>query len=144
MKYLLAIFTLLACILPAWQSKAQGTLGPEKDRATELWEGKALTAHFRVGICYKPDGQAQGVLVLKHRSGNEDIYHLYGTVKNNEFYLTHSSGHKLSGKLIGPDEMEGKAKLSSGLKLSLSGKRIQNVPLAAPDCAPLANASYGQ
>lgn len=104
---------------------------------TELWEGKALTARFRVGVCYKPDGSARGVLLLKHRNGDQDTYHLYGTLKNNEFYLTHSSGHVISGRLAGPDAMEGKAKLSSGLRLSLSGKRTRNVPLIAADCAPL-------
>lgn len=107
------------------------------DRTTELWQGKALTAIFRVGICYGKKGQAQGVLLLRHRNGKEDVYHLYGTLKNNEFYLTHSSGHKFEGRLTGPDRMEGKARLSSGMRLSLNGKRQRNVPLVASDCAPL-------
>lgn len=134
MRYLLFI---LLFVLVASPVLAQETIKTGPGITTELWEGKALTAHFRVGICYKPDGQAQGVLVLKHRSGNQDIYHLYGTLKNNEFYLTHSSGHKISGQLTGPTEMKGKARLSSGIKLNLSGKRYPNTPLIAADCAPL-------
>lgn len=135
-----AIFKILSLLIaitvsgPAW---CQQTIVTGPERVTELWEGKALTAHFRIGICYSPDGQAQGVMLLRHKNGQEDVYHLYGTLKNNEFYLTHSSGHKISGKLSSPAAMEGKARLSNGLSLKLSGKRQQNVPLLADDCAPL-------
>lgn len=133
-------FKLLLCLnifLLAGSASAQETVESSPEQTTELWEGKALTANFRVGICYRPDGRAQGVLLLKHRSGQEDVYHLYGTVKNNEFYLSHSSGHKLSGSLTGPESMQGKAKLKSGLTLKLSGKRQRDVRLSAADCAPL-------
>lgn len=137
MRNLLKFFAALIFIAFAAPVFARQTVSTNPEETAELWEGKALTAHFRVGICYKADGSARGVLLLKHRSGQEDVYHLYGTLKNNEFYLTHSSGHKISGKLTGPDSMEGKAKLSSGIRLNLSGKRFRNVRLAAPDCAPL-------
>lgn len=130
---------LILSLFLATPAFAQETVRSGPDLTTELWEGRTLTAHFRVGICYRPDGHAQGVLVLKHRSGNEDIYHLYGTLKNNEFYLSHSSGHRISGKLTAADKMEGKARLSSGLKLSLSGSRHLNAPVLAADCAPVPN-----
>lgn len=104
---------------------------------TELWEGKALTARFRVGICYNKKGKANGVLLLRHRNGQEDTYHLVGTFRNNEFYLTHSSGHKMSGSVTGRTTMQGKAKLANGLSLGLKGKRTLNARLAASDCAPL-------
>lgn len=109
--------------------------GPE--HVTELWEGKVLTATFRTGMCFSPDGKARGVLILRHANGNEDVYHLYGTIKNNSFDLSHSSGHFFNGRLTGRDTMEGKVKLNNGLKLSLEGKRIQDAPLLAKDCAPL-------
>lgn len=131
---ILAIFLLLLFPAPVAGGETVAT-GP--GITTELWEGRALTARFRVGICYKPDGQAQGVLLLRHKNGNEDTYHLYGTLKNNEFYLRHSSGHKITGELTSADKMEGKAILGNGWRLSLSGKRLHNVPLAASDCAPL-------
>lgn len=109
--------------------------GPE--HATELWEGKALTATFRVGMCFSPDGKARGVLLLKHANGQRDAYHLYGTINNGYFDLSHSSGHYFSGHLAGPDKMEGKVRLANGLKLNLKGSRKLNVPLLAEDCAPL-------
>lgn len=134
MKKLL-LLSLLALLPLSAQAVETTVTGPE--HTTELWEGKALTASFRVGMCYDAKGKANGVLVLRHRNGQEDIYHLYGTLKNNEFDLSHSSGHHLSGRLTGENSMEGKARLKGGLKLSLSGKRFRNVPLVKSDCAPL-------
>lgn len=134
MKFIVFFCTLF---LFAASSFARDTISTNSNTTTELWEGKALTAVFRVGICYTSKGQARGVLLLRHRNGQEDTYHLNGTLKNGEFFLTHSSGHKLAGNLSGPHEMEGKAKLANGLSLRLKGKRSKDVPLAAPDCAPL-------
>lgn len=113
------------------------TTTTDASHVTELWEGSALTARFRVGMCHDRKGKAWGVLLLRHASGQEDTYHLYGTLRNNEFNLSHSSGHFLTGTLDDDGAMQGKAKLKNGLRLSLSGKRKINVPLAAPDCAPL-------
>lgn len=134
MKKLL-ILALLA-FMPA-NAKCVETTVTGPDHVTELWEGKALTATFKVGMCYDAKGKANGVLLLRHANGREDVYHLYGTLKNGEFSLSHSSGHTFAGKLTGNDSMEGKARLKSGLKMSLSGKRHRNAPLAAADCAPL-------
>lgn len=106
-------------------------------RSTELWEGKILTAKFRAGMCFEPEGKARGVLILTHHTGNEDTYHLYGTKIGDTFDLSHSSGHYFKGTLKGDDEMEGSVKLSNGMKMSLKGSRKQNVTLKAPDCAPL-------
>lgn len=117
---------------------AEATTISDANHTTELWEGKALTAHFRVGMCHDKKGKAWGVLELRHATGQEDIYHLYGTLRNNEFNLHHSSGHFLSGRLGDDGTMKGKAKLKNGLRMSLSGSRRLNVPLAAEDCAPLA------
>lgn len=136
----LAVF-LWSCFL-ATPVLADDVVTTGKDLTTEVWQGKALTATFRVGICYNARGKANGVLLLKHRNGQVDTYHLNGTLKNNEFYLTHSSGHRLSGSLTGPDSMQGRAKLANGLGLGLKGERIRNVPLAAADCAPLPGRDY--
>lgn len=110
---------------------------PDAGEVTELWEGRAFTARFKVGMCFNAIGKARGVLLLRHANGQEDTYHLYGTIRDNEFNLSHSSGHTFRGHLVSPDAMEGKAKLKNGLSLTLSGKRIRDVELAAPDCAPL-------
>ncbi len=138
MRSLIPLFILILLAAPAASLGAENSyMKPGKERSVELWEGKILTARFRAGMCYKPDGKAMGVLILTHRNGNEDVYHLYGSVKNNKFDLSHSSGHYFNGELTGPDSMEGHVKLANGMKMSLKGSRKQNVTLKAPDCAPL-------
>lgn len=104
---------------------------------TERWSGRVLTAKFRAGMCFEANGKARGVLILRHANGNEDVYHLYGHYNNDAFELTHSSGHHFAGELTGPDSMKGSVKINRGPRLSLSGKRVLDVPLAASDCAPL-------
>lgn len=104
---------------------------------TELWNGKVLTATFRAGMCFSADGRARGVLLLRHANGQEDVYHLKGTIRSNAFDLAHSSGHVFSGRLTGPHSMAGTVTLKNGLRLSLEGARALDVPLAAEDCAPL-------
>lgn len=136
-----AILCLSFC-LAALPVLGEETIATHNGLTTELWQGKALTATFRVGICYTAKGKANGVLLLKHRNGQVDTYHLNGTLKNNEFYLTHSSGHKITGSLTGPGGMQGKARLANGLSLGLKGERIRNAPLAAADCAPLPAQDY--
>lgn len=104
---------------------------------TELWSGKVLTATFRAGMCFSADGRARGVLLLRHANGQEDVYHLKGTIRSNTFDLAHSSGHVFAGRLTGPHSMEGRVTLKNGLRLSLEGTRTLDVPLVAEDCAPL-------
>lgn len=124
------------CLLP--EASAQERYIKSGDgRDTEFWEGKILTAKFRAGMCFEPDGKARGVLILTHHTGREDTYHLYGTKLGDKFDLSHSSGHYFKGTLKSPGEMEGNVKLSNGMKMSLKGSRKQNVTLKAPDCAPL-------
>lgn len=136
MKYILP-FLFLCLFAPDCSLGAGAKIirsGPAE--RTEQWEGKALTATFRVGMCFSPRGKARGVLILRHANGNEDQYHLYGTINNNVFALSHSSGHYMSGELTGPDSMEGKIRLKNGLRLSLRGRRVQDAPVLAEDCAP--------
>lgn len=115
----------------------EGLVKSDEALTTEYWEGKVLTARFRAGMCFQKDGKARGVLILTHRNGNEDVYHLYGTHRGTYFDLSHSSGHYFNGQRTGPDTMEGQVKLSNGMKMKLKGSRKQNVSLKAPDCAPL-------
>ncbi len=140
-SFSLKIFLFLLCNFLLFNNAFAGEenryIKSGKKQATELWEGKVLTAKFRAGMCFEPDGKARGVLILTHRNGNEDVYHLYGTMKDNKFELSHSSGHYFSGSLENPDQMEGKVKLSNSMKMSLKGSRKKNVTLKAPDCAPL-------
>lgn len=119
------------------RAAAPATTVSGKDHATELWEGKVLTASFRAGMCFAPNGGARGVLLLRHANGNVDVYHLKGVMRNDEFNLSHSSGHFFSGKMTGPDSMEGKVKLKNGMRFTLKGRRHRDVPLLAEDCAPL-------
>lgn len=133
------IFLFAAFLLAghAWAADPGKTVTSGNGQITELWEGKVLTASFRAGMCFGTDGKAKGVLLLRHANGQEDTYHLYGTIRNNAFDLSHSSGHYFNGQLTGPDSMEGKVKLSNGLKLGLKGRRIKDAELMAPDCAPM-------
>ena len=127
---------IFAAVLPGISRAADAIVTGPGER-TELWTGRVLTAKFRAGMCFEDNGKARGVLILRHANGNEDAYHLYGHIRNDTFELSHSSGHHFAGRLVSPDEMEGSVKISKGPKLSLSGKRVLNAPLAASDCAPL-------
>ena len=123
---------------PLWAAEgAQKTITSGPGEVTELWTGKVLTATFRAGMCFGADGKARGVLILRHANGQEDPYHLYGSIRDNAFALTHSSGHSFTGRITGPRSMEGRVKLKNGLALNLEGERSLDVPLAAEDCAPL-------
>lgn len=136
LKTAFLLFCLLCAPFPALTQESP-RVKPGDSLRTELWEGKILTARFRAGMCFEPDGKARGVLILTHKNGNEDVYHLYGEMKDGRFDLSHSSGHRFYGSLTEPDKMEGGAKLSGGMKLSLKGSRKRDVTLKAPDCAPL-------
>ena len=133
--------TALLCALlgagPLCAAGAQKTITSGPGEVTELWTGKVLTATFRAGMCFGADGKARGVLILRHANGQEDPYHLYGSIRDNAFALTHSSGHSFTGRITGPQSMEGRVKLKNGLTLNLVGERSLDVPLAAEDCAPL-------
>lgn len=122
---------------PVSFAKENNVISSENGIITELWEGTVLTASFKAGMCFTTNGSAYGVLILKHANGSEDIYHLNGSIKNNSFDLAHSSGHYFKGRLTDSNNMEGTVKLNNGLKLSLKGKRILDVPLAKEDCAPI-------
>ena len=104
---------------------------------TELWRGKILTATFRAGMCFAPDGKAKGVFILRHSNGNEDVYHVKGRWENDEFYLEHNSGHKFSGRFESDSRVKGKVKLNRGITLNMAGDRTHNVRLIAHDCAPI-------
>ena len=122
---------------PAPSKEAPATITSGSGEVTELWTGKVLTATFRAGMCFGSDCKARGFLILRHANGQEDPYHLYGSIRANAFDLSHSSGHSFTGRLTGPHSMEGRVKLKNGLSLNLEGERSLDVPLAAEDCAPL-------
>lgn len=124
---------------PVFAEEASGpaTITSGSGEVTELWTGKVLTATFRAGMCFGADGKARGVLLLRHANGQEDAYHLFGSIRANAFDLSHSSGHSFTGRLTGPRSMEGSVRLKNGLRLSLKGERIPDAPLLAEDCAPL-------
>lgn len=124
------------CLLLFITVQSVGAASPAPGEVGELWQGKVLTASFRAGMCFDANGKARGVLLLRHRNGQQDAYHLYGSIRDNEFNLTHSSGHQFTGRLTGPEKMEGSVRLANGMKLNLEGSRIQNAILAGDDCSP--------
>lgn len=133
---ILAIFAILLAARAAMAAQDSQITRGGPDYSTELWTGKVITATFRAGMCFHKDGKARGVLLLRHYNGNEDVYHLYGTIKNNKFHLTHGSGHVLDGEITSPHAIKAKVKLGNGMRLSLDGERFVNAPLVASDCAP--------
>ncbi len=132
-----ALFAALAAPVFAGEPSAPRTITSGPGEVTELWTGRVLTATFRAGMCFSADGKARGVLLLRHANGQEDTYHLSGSIRANAFELSHSSGHSFTGRLTGPRSMEGRVRLKNGLRLSLEGERTPDVPLLAEDCAPL-------
>ena len=103
----------------------------------ELWSGALYTSTYRVGVCISALGNLRGVVHLRLRGGQVDVYHITGQVRNNTVRARHSSGHSFEGRLVSPQEVEGVITLKSGMRIRLDGKREQGAPLAAEDCAPL-------
>lgn len=114
---------------------AVGNVAPVEVR--ELWTGSLYTSTFRMGMCFSARGKVRGVLHLHLANGQVDVYHFYGSVKDNVVAASHSSGHILHGRLSAPDKVEGMINLKNGMKIKFEGKRIYDVPLASEDCAPL-------
>ncbi|WP_291302407.1 hypothetical protein [Desulfovibrio sp. MES5] len=114
---------------------AEPSGGPVEVR--ELWTGSLYSSTYRVGVCFSADGNVRGVLYLRLYNGHVDVYHIVGSVQNNEVRARHSSGHTFKGRLVSNDKVEGTITLKNGMKVQLEGKRILDVPLAPENCAPL-------
>ena len=103
----------------------------------ELWTGSLYSSTYRVGVCVSAQGNVRGVVQLRLYNGKVDVYHIDGTVQNNEIEAHHSSGHKFKGRLASADTVEGVISLKNGMNIKLEGKRAHDVQLAPEDCAPL-------
>ena len=103
----------------------------------ELWTGSLYSSTYRVGVCVSAQGNVRGVVHLRLYNGKVDVYHIDGTVQNNEIEAHHSSGHKFKGRLASADTVEGVISLKNGMNIKLEGKRAHDVQLAPEDCAPL-------
>lgn len=104
---------------------------------TELWTGSLYTSTYRVGLCFSAQGTVRGVVHLRLHNGQVDVYHIVGSVSDNQVQASHSSGHSFKGRLLSHDRVEGVISLKNGMKIKLEGKRAHDVPLAAENCAPL-------
>lgn len=129
-------------VLPVAPARAEhGVTGkhavpPVPGEVTELWEGKVLTSHFRVAICVNGRGSLRGAALLRTRSGQVDVYHLEGGVRDGRVEARHpSSGHVFSVTLY-DGEVRGKLRLNRGLSFDIEGRRTLNVPVTE-DCAPV-------
>ena len=103
----------------------------------ELWTGSLYSSTYRVGVCVSAQGAVRGVVHLRLYNGKVDVYHIDGTVRNNDIEAHHSSGHSFKGRLASADKVEGVISLKNGMNIRLEGKRIHDAPLAPEDCAPL-------
>ena len=103
----------------------------------ELWTGSLYSSTYRVGVCFSAQGTVRGVVHLRLYNGKVDVYHIDGTVRNNEVEAHHSSGHTFKGRLVSADTVEGVISLKNGMNVRLEGRRIHDAQLAPEDCAPL-------
>lgn len=103
---------------------------------TELWTGSIFSSTYRVGVCFSAAGAVRGVVHLRLRNGQVDVYHITGSVKDNVVKARHSSGHSFEGRLTAADRVEGVIRLKNGLRLDVEGRRVQGVPLTGGDCSP--------
>lgn len=103
----------------------------------ELWTGSLYSSTYKVGVCFSADGSVRGVVQLRLYNGQVDVYHIEGSVQNNEVRARHSSGHTFKGHLVSGDRVEGTIKLKNGMNVQLEGKRTHDVALAPENCAPL-------
>lgn len=120
--------------------EASGLPSEPQDRPVEvreLWTGSLYSSTYKVGVCFSADGNVRGVVQLRLYNGQVDVYHIVGSVQNNEIQARHSSGHTFKGRLVSGDRVEGTIKLKNGMKVQLEGKRTYDVPLAPENCAPL-------
>ena len=119
----------------------QEALPPERTEGpvevTELWAGSLYSSTYKVGLCFSADGKVRGVVHLRLYNGKVDVYHIEGSVQNNEIQARHSSGHTFKGRLVSASKVEGVIKVKNGMSVRLEGSRTHDVPLAPENCAPL-------
>lgn len=116
--------------------QAASPAGARSTEVTELWTGSLYSSNFRAALCFSAQGAVRGVLLLQLANGKTDVYHIVGKVKNNEIEAWHSSGHAFKGHLVSSDKVEGVISLKNGMKITVDGKRLQDVPVTE-DCSPL-------
>lgn len=120
---------------PAKGSAASRTTGAAPDEKTELWTGSVYTSTFRATMCTKPDGRVRGVFNLRLRSGQVDVYHVYGTNRGGHIEARHSSGHTFVGRTDG-DKVTCTVKIKNRMSVKMKGRRQVGVPVT-DDCAPI-------
>lgn len=105
--------------------------------AATVWEGSLYLHQFRAGCCLEEDGGIRGVLRVKTPSGDENIYHYLGVLREEDavFQATHHSGHKAKGRLLGPDTAELTVTSRKGSSVTMLARRV---PQTLPDdeCGP--------
>ncbi len=124
-------------IVPGATSAHEPAASGNPVEVRELWTGSLYSSTYRVGLCFSAQGKVRGVVHLRLYNGKVDVYHIDGTVQNNDIEAHHSSGHKFKGRLASADTVEGVISLKNGMNIKLEGKRAHDVQLAPEDCAPL-------
>ncbi len=109
----------------------------EKKLYGELWTGSLYSSTYRAGACISPQGKVEGVLILRLKNGDEDVYHFSGTRNIQGILdLRHPSGHSFKGSFVSATAIQGKVKTKNGFTVTLKGKRQQHV-LLGEKCRPL-------
>ncbi len=124
----------------AWAEKTQNLQThhtPKESVYGELWSGSLYTSTYKAGVCLDPQGNVQGVLILRLKNGDEDVYHFKGTKDiQGLLSLKHKSGHSFKGYFESATSIKGKVKTKNGFTVKLQGERQQNV-LLGDHCRPL-------
>lgn len=119
------------------QAPATDGQDPAESEVRELWTGSLYTSSYRVGVCFTAQGELRGVVHLRLRNGQVDVYHIRGSVKGKEIRARHGSGHSFAGRFANSGRVEGTIRLKNGMKVRLEGRRTHNAALAPENCAPL-------
>ena len=138
--------TFFLCCLSPFDCLASSTpaIPSAPSEVSELWTGSLFTSTYRVGVCFSSAGRARGVLHLRLRGGQLDVYHFTGTIRGMDVEVSHHSGHRFKGRIVSADSVEGIIRLKNGMEIKLKGKRRIDVPLAPDDCSPPDDVSTGQ
>lgn len=107
------------------------------DDIRELWTGRIYTSTYRVGICFQPEGELRGVLLLRLTTGKEDVYHIFGRMDAGVLTARHTSGHSFRGHFDDDEHVSGEITLKSGRIVRLAGQRHHHAPLSVDTCRPL-------
>ncbi len=131
---------LCLCSSTVWGQNAVSDSVPlavEDTVRRELWTGSLYSSTYKVGLCISPTNTVRGVLHLRLKNGQVDVYHFYGHInEKGVITVTHNDGHRFEGYFKDARTVLGKITLRNGFSMKLSGERMRDASLTK-SCGPL-------